>query len=188
MKSEKTPAIGDEIDLIKVYIWVMLFLTVALGGVLWYTVDKVQNTEKLVAAAEKNLEKFSTNKDEILAMLSVFESNKEDEARDRPNTWFSRVWQRVNIPEGSIRPEAWAQKYYPRGNFDEERITLKFENKKPLSRKDIGRFCHEVEHASTRLRIIELKLRRAGKKDEYKPKEWWGEVTVGYRKARIRGE
>ena len=186
MKSD-TAAAGEELDLIRIYIWVMAAMTVALCGVLWYTKVKLDRTEKLVATGQRSLKKFSTDKEEIVAMLGVFESNKEDEARRRPMTWFSRVWQQKQIPEGSIRPEAWDSKYFSRGNFDEERITLKFDNKKTMSRAQIGGFCHEIERSSQRLRIIELKLSRDSRRKEgLGDSDWYGEVMVGYRKARIR--
>ena len=154
----------------------------------WFTNTQVEDTNKRIEFARNNLESFAETKQEVNAMLNVYTANKEDEARLQPLTWFSRVWQRKGITDQSIRPGAWQEKYNARGNFDENFIELKFDNKNPLSRKQIGEFCHEIERASTRLRLIELKLRRAGRKDSFEEDTWSGSVTVGYRKARIRGE
>jgi hypothetical protein len=183
-----TEAPGDELDLIKVYIWVMVAMTVVLAGVVWFTSSQVDETRKDIEFARKNLQTFAETKQEIGAMLNVYTANKEDEARLQPLTWFSRVWQRKGINDQSIRPQAWQEKYNARGNFDENFIELKFDNKNPLTRKQIGELCHEIERASTRLRLIELKLRRAGRKDSFEDDSWSGSVVVGYRKARIRGE
>ena len=81
---------------------------------------------------------------------------------------------------------AWQEKFNARGGFEEAFIELKFDNKNPLTRRQIGEFCHEIERESARLRVIQLKLRRAGKKDAYDDDAWSGSVTVGYRKAKIR--
>jgi len=187
MKSD-SPAAGDELDVVKVYIWVMVVMTVVLLGVVWYTSGQVTDTQKKVASAEKSFTPFAETKQEIQSMLNVYTANREDEARLQPNTWFSRVWQRKGINDQSMRPQAWTEKFNARGNFDENSIELKFDNKNPLTRQQIGQLCHEIERESTRLRLIELKLRRAGRKDSYDEDAWSGSVVVGYRKARIRGE
>ncbi len=183
-----TDAAGDELDLIKVYVWVMVAVTVVACGVVWYMNGRVEETRKRIEYARKSLVPFAEAKQEIVSMLNVYTANKEDEARLQPLTWFSRVWQRKGINDQSVRPGRWLEKYNSKGNFDENFIELKFNNKSPLTREQIGGFCHEVERASTRLRLIELKLRRAGRKDSYEDDAWSGSVTVGYRKARIRGE
>jgi len=176
---------GDELDLIRVYIWVMVAMTLVLGGVVWFTNTQVEDAQKQIAYARRNLVPFSEKKQEINAMLSVYTANKEDEAREQPLTWFSRVWGRKGIEGSSVRPGAWQEKFNTRGGFDEDFIDLKFDNKHPLTRRQIGEFCHEIERTSARLRVIQLKLRRAGKKDAYEDDAWSGSVTVGYRKARI---
>jgi hypothetical protein len=185
MSKSDTPAASDELDLIKVYIWVMVAMTVVLGGVVWFTNSQVSETQKRIEFARTNLEPFAESKQEINAMLSVYTANKEDEAREQPLTWFSRVWGRKGIEKSSIRPGAWQEKFNARGGFDEDFIELKFDNKNPLTRSQIGGFCHEIERERARLRIIQLKMRRAGKKDSYEDDAWSGSVTVGYRKARI---
>ncbi len=187
MKAERTE-VGDDMDLVKVYIWLMAALSVGLGGVLWYFSGQVDQTDKLVNTARKKMDAFSDQKEDVLAMLNVFTNNQEEQAREHPMTWFPRRWQRKGISDQSVRPGAWVEKYYPRGNFDEHRIEFKFDNKKPLSRQHIGEFAHAIERDSTRLRIIEMKMRRASgaRNEEYKPEDWSGEIVVGYRKARIR--
>ena len=188
MKSD-TEAPGEELDLIKVYIWVMVAMTIVLGVVVVYTNSQVEETRKRIAFARETCwTDFAETKQEINAMLNVYTANREDEARLQPLTWFSRVWQRKGISDQSVRPGAWQEKYNAKGNYDENFIELRFDNKAPLTRKQIGELCHEIERQSTRLRLIELKLRRAGRKDSFDDDAWAGSVTVGYRKARIRGE
>ena len=187
MKSE-TETGGDELDLIKVYIWVMLAMTIVLGAVVWYTNTQVDETRKRIEFARANLVPFAQSKQEITSMLNVYSANKEDEARLQPLTWFSRVWKQKGISDQSVRPGAWQEKFNQKGNFDENFIELKFDNKNPLTREQIGKFCHEIERQSTRLRLIELDLKRAGRKDAFDEDAWSGSVTVGYRKARIRGQ
>ena len=64
MKSEtETPA--DELDLIKVYIWVMVAMTVVLGGVVWFTNSEVEETQKRIEFARSNLVPFAETKQEI---------------------------------------------------------------------------------------------------------------------------
>jgi len=180
---------GEELDLIKVYIWVMIAMTIVLGAVVVYTRSQVEDTQKRIEFARKSCwGDFAETKQEIKAMLNVYTANREDEARLQPLTWFSRVWQRKGISDQSVRPGAWQEKYNAKGNFDENFIELRFDNRNPLTREQIGTLCHEIERESTRLRLIELKLRRAGRKDSFEEDAWSGSVTVGYRKARIRGE
>jgi type IV pilus assembly protein PilM len=179
------PAPAEDFDLIKVYVWVMLAFTVVMAGGLWWTYSSVEATNKRVAAARKSLPKFAEQKREILAMLDVYTTNKEDEARRQPSTWFSRVWQRKGIPNESVRLEAWEEKFVTKGNYYEQWIDLKFQTKAPLTRAQIGKFCHEIERESTRLRILELKVKRAGKrKEEFNEDQWSGSVRVGYRQQR----
>jgi hypothetical protein len=186
MSKPAPPVAEDELDLIKVYVWVMVAMTVVLAGVVWFTNSRLAETQKRIEFARDSLPVFAESKQEISAMLSVYTANKEDEAREQPMTWFPRVWGRKGIENASIKPGAWQEKFNARGGFDEDFIEMKFDNKNPLTRAQIGGFCHEIERESARLRIIQLKLRRAGKKDSFEEDEWTGSVTVGYRKARIR--
>jgi hypothetical protein len=72
-----------------------------------------------------------------------------------------------------------------KGKFFEETIKIGIESRNPLTRKQIVEFAHEVERASTRLRIIELDLKRANRKEGLEKDEWSGRLTIGYRRARI---
>ena len=85
-----------------------------------------------------------------------------------------------------MRLEAWESKHVTKGNYHEHWIDLKFQTKAPLTRGQIGKFCHEIERASTRLRILELKVKRAGsRKEDFNEDQWSGSVRVGYRQQRI---
>ncbi len=179
---------GPELDVLKFYIWLMVVMTVVLGVLFWFMWKGVEETRKTVAQGRSWLKEYAEAKVEIQGMLNVYKNNKEDEARERPLTWFSSIWRRKGIPETSITIGAGAWKdppdYRAKGNYEEEKIELKFQQKDPLTREQIAAFCHEVERSSTRLRIIELELHRASK-DNMEEDRWYGKVLVGYRHARL---
>ena len=175
-------------DLVRIYIWVALLVSVALGGVLWWMNGRLEKSQKTLVAAKRKLPQFAKDKVRIEQMLNVFSNNKEEDARRRPNTWFPAIWSKKGLPDASVRLGAWSEKYVPRDNYDEHQIEFKFDAKNPLSRRQIVSLAHEIERASTRLRVLEMKLGRAksSRTEEFKPNDWTGKLTVGYRVARIR--
>jgi hypothetical protein len=184
---EKTEAAGDELDVLKVYVWVMLVMSVALSVALWFMHRRVQTAQKFNASAQDKLVDFAAAKSEIVAMLTVYRDNNEDQARTSPNTWFSNVWRSTGIEDSSIKMGAWDNppRYDNKGKYWEENIRIVIENRQPLTRQKVAEFCHEVERASTRLRILSLDLRRANKKEGLETDQWSGRITFGYRRARI---
>ncbi len=180
---DDAPAPADELDVLKVYVWVMLVMTVVLAVVVWIFWKKVDNLTYRVQQGRDYMEEMAEAKNEIKAMLNVYKDNREDEAREKPLTWFSAVWRRKGIRDQSIKPLSWRDPplWNPKGKFYEEQITIQFVSKQPMKRKLIVDFCHEIERASTRLRIIELQLKRP-KKDDFEQDNWYGSVVVGYRK------
>jgi hypothetical protein len=179
-----------EMDVLKFYIWLMVVMTVALGGLLWKQWTDLESVQKNLDLGQKTMndkEKgFGVMQSEIKGMLSVYKTNKEDIARDSPQTWFSSAWRRCAIPDASIQLGAW--KVPPRsdvkGKYYEEQIDVIFSQKAPLPRQKIAQFCHEIEKSSTRLRIIELEVKRTDR-ETIERDEWAGKVLVGYRHSRV---
>lgn len=177
-----------EHDLLRLYTWVMLGLTVVLGGGLWWQYTQVEKTKKTVVAARRMLKDLSKSKGEIKQLLKVYNDNNEEAARYEPYTWFSEIWQRKGIPDASVNMKSWQNpRVDAKGGYLEERIDIGIQPRDPLKREQIGIFCHEIERASTRLRILELKIDRKGKnfkKGVYDEDQWGGKFTVGYRRQR----
>lgn len=134
MKTD-TPAQGEELDVVKLYLWLMLAITVAVGGAIWYHKTRVDELRARVTSARAGLAGMVAAKQQITSMLGVYAANKEDEARRTPGTWFSRVWQRKGISDQSVRPQTWVERYNQRGNFDESQLEIKIDNKNPLRRE-----------------------------------------------------
>lgn len=174
-----------EMDVLKFYIWLMVVMTLALGGFYWKVWSDVDATQTNLRQGQTWKKDFETMQAEIQGMLNVHRNNKEDIARDAPQTWFSSIWRRRGINDASMQPGAWKvpPSFNARGKYYEEQIDMSFNSKSPLPRQSIAEFCHEIEKSSTRLRIIELDIRRTDK-DNYEKDEWAGKVTVGYRHAR----
>lgn len=175
-----------DMDFLKFYIWLMLVMTLVLAGIFWWLVwMKLEDTEKNLAQGRAWTKDFAQMQSEIQGMLNVHQNNKEDIARDAPETWFSGIWRRKGINDASMRPGPWKvpPSFNAKGRYYEEQIDMNFDPKAPLSRKSIAEFCHEIEKSSTRLRVIELDLRRASK-DDFDKDEWGGKATIGYRHAR----
>jgi len=181
--SDDTPGGGDELDVLRLYVWGMGFLTVALGIVLYVMIGKADNVENRVKNGRAKLERIATAKSEIQGMLNVYKTNREDEARTKALTWFAAVWRSKGINDASIKYNEWDES--PRrdaSGFLEENISFGFNARAPLTREKVAAFCHAVERKSSRLRVLELKLNRAGKKDqELAGDEWYGKVMIGYR-------
>ena len=182
--SDEAAAPGDELDVLKVYVWVMLLMSVALAVVLWLMHERATNAKSRVEKGNKKLIEFAEAKQEIQAMINVYKTNKEDEARDTPLTWFSEIWRkRAGILDPSIKFGEWDEspRFDHKGNYYEENISIGFSARAPLPREKIAALCHEIERASTRLRVLELKISRAGKRDQLDGNEWHGKVMIGYR-------
>ena len=178
-----------EMDLVKFYIWLFLVLTLALAGFFWITRNEIDATEKSLRQGQSWLKEFALQQAEIQGMLNVYKNNKEDVARDAPMTWFSTAWNRRGINGNSMQPGAWKvpPRYDARGKFSEETIDMSFNPKVPLPRQSIVEFCHEVEKSSTRLRILELDVRRTDK-DNFDKDEWAGKAVVAYRHTPQKAE
>jgi hypothetical protein len=176
----------SEMDVLKFYIWLMAVMTLALAGFFWKVWTDLDSVKKNRAFGEAQMndkkDGFGKMQSEIQGMLGVYKSNKEDLARDSPLTWFSSAWRRVGIPDASMQSGAWKvpPDYNAKGKFAEERIEMSFSARNPLPRKQIAQFCHEIEKNSTRLRIIELEVRRTDK-DNFEKDEWSGKCVVGFR-------
>ena len=180
---------GDgEIDALKWYVGGMIVASVLIAGGAWWFQKKATELRASVESAKRSLDEMAAGKHEILAMLAAYKRNKEDEARDEPLTWFQARWKEVGIPDLFIQPDAWK---YPADISDdnkyvEEKISLKFSSKNPLKREQIGRFLHNVEHSSSRLRILSLRVVRAGKDEALAEDSWTGQCEVGYRYPNVK--
>ncbi len=175
----------SEMDVLKFYIWLMVVMTVAIAGFSWYVWSDVEAKRKNLQQGTAWMKDLSQQGSEIQAMLAVHKNNKEDIARDSPQTWFSNIWRRRGINDASVTISPWKipPTFHARGKYYEEQIELKFNPKAPLPRLSILEFCYWVEKSSTRQRVIELDVRRADK-ENYDLDGWAGGVTIGYRHAR----
>ena len=108
MKDPDAPSRGAEMDVLKIYVWGMLGVTVVFAGLAWWWNSKEEDLRRTVETARtKTLPEVAEAKREIAAMLKVYTTNKEDEARLQPLTWFSTIWKSQGISETSIQPPAW---------------------------------------------------------------------------------
>jgi hypothetical protein len=173
-------------DFLKFYIWLMVVLTLVLAGIFWWLVwMRLDDVQRNLAQGNAWKNDFAQMQSEIQAMLNVHKQNKEDIARDAPQTWFSTIWRRKGINDAAMVLGTWKNPptFNAKGRYYEEQIDVNFTGKPPLPRQSIAEFCHEVEKSSTRLRIIELKIHRANH-DNFDGDEWGGKATIGYRHAR----
>ena len=176
----------SEIDVLKFYIWLMVVMTLALVGALWFASDQLETTKKNLAFGVAQKDDFEKQQGEILGMLNVYKNNKEDVARYSAFTWFSALWIKRGIQSNSIVPGTWKvpPTFVNKGKYYEESIDWGVNAKAPLARQSIVDYCYDIEKASTRLRILELEVRRADT-NSFEKDEWAGKVTVGYRHARL---
>jgi len=176
-------------DVLRVYVWGMLGVTLVFGGLAWWWDGKESDLRRTVENARtKVLPELAQGKREIQQMLKVYKTNKEDVARLQPLTWFSTIYKSQGISDASIQILAWKDppEPGPDGSYVEEKIGIKFLQKNPLTRAQIGRFLHAVERASTRLRVMELRVQRAGREETLAEDTWYGEAVVGYRTPSLK--
>jgi hypothetical protein len=176
----------SEIDVLKFYIWLMVVMTLALIGALWFASDQLETTKKNLALGVSLKDDFEKQQAEVLGMLNVYRTNKEDVAQHSPFTWFSSLWLKRGVANTSMVPGTWRvpPAYNAKGKYYEESIDMGVNTKAPLPRQSIVDFCYDIEKSSTRLRILELEVRRADM-NNYDKDEWAGKVTIGYRHARL---
>ena len=176
----------SEIDVLKFYIWLMVVMTLALLGALWFAWDQLESTKQNLKLGQTLKTDFEKQQAEILGMLNVYRNNKEDVARYSPFTWFSALWTKRGVQNASMQMGTWKvpPTFVNKGKYYEESIDIGVNRKAPLPRKSTVDFCYDIEKASTRLRILELDIGRTDK-DNLEKDEWGGKVTIGYRHARI---
>lgn len=184
--SDDAPAPG-EIDALKWYVWGMVAVSAVGGGYVWWLGKQTDELRARVEAAKKALPEIAEAKHEIGAMLGVYKKNKEDEARDSPLTWFQLCWKAHGIDNAQIQLDQWKDPpdVGPDGKYVEEKIGVTFSSRQPLRRDQIGRFIHEVEHRSTRLRVLTLQVRRSGRDDTLADDMWTGKCEVAYRYPKL---
>ena len=176
----------SEMDVLKFYIWLMVAMTLALAAFFWHVWGRLDTTKSNLQQGLRLKKDFEREQAEIQSMLSVYKNNKEDVARDAPMTWFSNVWNRCGINANSLQPGAWRvpPRFDAKNKFYEEQIDMTIPPKSPLPREMIAKFCHEIEKASARLRVLELDVKRADKEGLEKD-DWSGKISIGYRHARV---
>jgi len=176
----------SEMDVLKFYIWLMVVMTLALGGFFWHVWSKLEATKANLQQGANLVKDFEQQQAEIQNMLHVYGTNKEDVARDSPMTWFSNIWNRCGINANNLQPGVWKvpPRFDAKSKFYEEQIDMTVNAKTPLSREVVAKFCHEIEKSSTRLRILELNINRADK-DGLEKDDWAGKISIGYRHARL---
>jgi hypothetical protein len=178
----------SEMDVLKFYIWLMLVMTLAAAGLFWKVWSDLGSVNRNIAQGTAWTTTFAQEKRDIKGMLDVYKTNKENEARDAPLTWFTTIWRKCGIPDASIAIKTWIKPNYDsKLKCVEERIEIQFPNKAPLERRLIAQFCHAVEAASTRLRVIELEVHRADKEDLEKD-AWYGKAIIGYRHPKTNAD
>lgn len=188
MSDETSPGGGGEIDALKWYVWGMAGVSVVAAAFVWWYQRRTAEMEKTVETAKRSLLELAEGKHEIQQMLTVYKNNKEDQARDEPLTWFQSCWKSKGIEDRNVQLDAWKDPpdVGPDGTYYEEKIGLKFSSKNPLRRDQIGSLLHEIESRSTRLRILSLKINRAGREDTLADDTWTGGCEIGYRYAKTK--
>lgn len=186
MKDETDRPRG-EMDVLKFYIWLMLLMTVAVAGFYWKMSSDVEDVQKNLKQGQTWMPEFAKQGADIEAMLKVHKTNAEDEAREQAIKWFSTIWRKRGIANESMVPGQWkvppisASKGTMR--YFEEQYDIGFNSRNPLSREAIAAFCYEVEKSSTRLRVIDLDIRRTDK-ENFEKDAWSGKAVIGYRHAK----
>ena len=175
----------SEMDVLKFYIWLMVVMTLALVATLWIASSQLEATKMNLHQGVTWKKDFEQQQAEILAMLNTYKSNKEDVARYSPHTWFSALWTQRGVDKASLNPSNWKPaRFDAKGKYYEEAIDIDIATKAPLPRKSIVEFCYDIEKSSTRLRVLELDVRRTDA-NNLETDAWAGKVTVGYRHARM---
>lgn len=179
---------GGESDVLKIYVYGMLAVTVVCCGVVWFVQKRTDDTRKQIASARTAMPKMAQEKRDVQALFSVFEKNKEDLARTEGIRFFTEIYRRKGIPDAAIQLGAWKNPPAdgPDGRCLEERYDIKFSNRAPMTRQQIGAFMHEIERSSTRLRVLELSIQRNGKEEEQENDAWTGNCLIGYRRPKIK--
>ena len=186
MSDTSGPAPG-EIDALKWYVWGMVAVSVVGGGYVWWIGKQTDALRVQIDVAKRTLPEVAASKHEIRAMLDVYKKNKEDEARESPLTWFQLCWKAHGIDNAQIQLDQWKDPpdVGPDGKYVEEKIGVTFSSRSALRRDQIGRFMHEIEHRSTRLRVLTLQVRRAGRDDTRANDEWTGKCEIAYRYPKL---
>jgi len=177
-----------EIDALRWYVWGMVGVSVVAAGFIWWIQRQTETLRTTLNGATNALTEIADGKNEIAAMLAVYKRNKEDEARDQPLTWFQARWKTKGIEDNRVQLDAWKvpPDIGPDGSYVEEKIGLKFSSKNPMRRDQIGQLLHEIEFRSTRMRILTLQVRRAGREETLDKDEWTGQCEVGYRYPNVK--
>jgi len=179
---------GGEIDALKWFIWGMLVVSVLGGGAIWWFQKQTTALRASIESTKGAMRELAASKGEIVAMVGAFKKNREDVARDQPLTWFSEIWKRKGIDNASMDPDKWKDppEIAPDGSYVEEKYSIGFKRTNPLRREQIGQFLHDVEHSSSRLRILTLTVSRAGRDETIEQDEWTGKCEIGYRYPRVK--
>lgn len=176
-------SVPGEMDALKVYVIGMVAVSVLGAGAVWWFRGQTEEVRATVTSARGALTELAESRREIQGMLQAYTKNKEDEARDQPLTWFQNVWTTLGIQTTSLGLDPWKvpADTAPDGTYKEEKMGIKFLNKAPLRREQISRLMHRIEHSSSRLRVLTLRVFRAGRDDTLGDDSWAGQCEIGYR-------
>ncbi len=166
----------EDLDLVRATIWFLGILLVGLLVVVWALERRAESFQKAVEAAKEAGPKMAHDFDQVRKLLARYKEGGAGQARFATQTWMAERYGNARIGDAQVGIEQWRNR--PTKEYVENYLKV---NVKGITREQALHFVWNVERVSTIMRTIDLKLSRAGGRDEPEADKWDMVVTFGYR-------
>jgi hypothetical protein len=169
----------DDVDVVKVAVWFLLVLLVGLTAVLFVLQKYRDDFRAAVEFGEKNLKETAGKYDAVKGLLKTYKDSGADEARRETRTWLKARYTAAGINDGQVTTLKWQEK--PSKDYMENFVDVVL---KDVPREKAIHFLWNVENMSTKMRTIEMTLRRTPPNTAPEADVWELKASFGYRVPR----
>ena len=170
---------GDEADVVRAAIYFLIVLLVGLVVVLLFLRGKRDDFREAVQYGEKNMKKMAATYDGVRGLLKEYETSHADEAQTSTSTWLKQRYSAALIQDAQVTVEPWKNR--PSKDFVENYVDVVV---KATARQNAVQFLWNVERSSTKMKTIEMSLKRAAPNNQPDADIWDLHATFGYRVPR----
>jgi len=170
---------GDEVDVVRAAIYFLGILLVGLVVVLGVLLHLRDGYREAVGEGEKRLPELARTYDQVRRLLKSYQEGKAEQARKETQTWMKERYGAAQIADGQVAIGPWRSR--PTKDYDENAVQVTIDG---VSREIAMHFVWNVERVSTKMRTLDLRLRRTTGVKDAEADSWKLVVTFGYRVPR----
>lgn len=170
---------GEDVDVVRATIYFLAILLAGLGVVYLVLLSKRDGYREAVAWGEKNGRLLAGTYDGVKGLLKEYENSHADEALKNLQGWLKQRYAAADIQDNQVGTDKWGSQLFK--DSVEWYVKVKVKN---VPRRNAVQFVWNVERMSTKMRTIEMTLKRTAPAGQPEADVWELGATFGYRVPR----